>query len=459
MLSVNLVAYLKVRLSRKVAVVACFAPRSLVIAAALVRLIWLYPITPHSNPQYRLWLPAIITQIQVCLSICTACIPYMVPFFKSLEGSLRRTYSTKSRDFHIQDGSSRSSLWFRRHRKGTVLNSWDSTTVSNLQYERVAQASPHIPTPTPMSPLTPPRLRTPPSRSPSERGLSISIPGRDIQGHRSTGMKSPQTASSFTLSPTCTSPQPLLSQSFIPTRIAPTPPPKTHSPNPSAIRSNYSNDDPTPSNTTQMQRFSLFPSQRSNSRSPQPQQGAFVAPSIQPIRALRSQTVSGTMRPPTGSRANSQPHSISQRVRGSSNAQPPKFSTALQPRSPPLTITAMKLHKRPASVQELTSPMGAAINNYFSTSVAGVPPPPPTHLLHNVQRQRNQHITSPSNSLRSPESPPPSPIHPPTRHDVLRDELFLPRDSIYMTKTSRSRTMSSVGDARNSPHIAMRNLS
>ncbi|KAJ4377764.1 hypothetical protein N0V83_000594 [Neocucurbitaria cava] len=64
MLSVNLVAYLKVRFSSKVAVVACFAPRLLVISAALIRLIWLYPITPHSDPQYRLWLPSIMTQVQ-----------------------------------------------------------------------------------------------------------------------------------------------------------------------------------------------------------------------------------------------------------------------------------------------------------------------------------------------------------------------------------------------------------
>ncbi|KAF2200589.1 hypothetical protein GQ43DRAFT_373454, partial [Delitschia confertaspora ATCC 74209] len=77
MLAVNLVAYLKVKLSRKICLVACFAPRIFVIGAALARLIYLYPITPHTHPEYSLWVPVICTQVQVCLSISTVCIPYM----------------------------------------------------------------------------------------------------------------------------------------------------------------------------------------------------------------------------------------------------------------------------------------------------------------------------------------------------------------------------------------------
>ncbi|KAJ4299040.1 hypothetical protein N0V90_004284 [Kalmusia sp. IMI 367209] len=64
MLSVNLVAYLKVPNSKKVAVVACFAPRILVIGAALARLIYLYPISPHNKPEFNLWIPLICTQVQ-----------------------------------------------------------------------------------------------------------------------------------------------------------------------------------------------------------------------------------------------------------------------------------------------------------------------------------------------------------------------------------------------------------
>ncbi|KAF2741880.1 hypothetical protein M011DRAFT_413696, partial [Sporormia fimetaria CBS 119925] len=91
MLSVNLVAYLHVKLSEKVVVVACFAPRILVIGAALARLIYLYPITPHSNPQYNLWVPTICAQVQVCLSISTACIPYVKPFFGKVGSGSWRT--------------------------------------------------------------------------------------------------------------------------------------------------------------------------------------------------------------------------------------------------------------------------------------------------------------------------------------------------------------------------------
>ncbi|CAO2647581.1 Nn.00g085030.m01.CDS01 [Neocucurbitaria sp. VM-36] len=447
MLSVNLVAYLKVRFSRKVAVVACFAPRVLVISAALIRLIWLYPITPHRDPQYRLWLPSIMTQVQVCLSISTACIPYMVPFFKSLEGSLRRTYSTKSRELRIEGAHERTrlSIWSRRHKKGKVLNSRDWTAVASLQYDRVPQVSPHIPTPTPMSPLTPIRLYTPPSRSPSERRLSIRIPDSDTQRKDMNDIASPQTASSFALSATCKSPHPLLSQSFVPTRKAPTPPPKTHSVYPPTVSSNYSSGAPTPSSTPRTQRFSLFPSQRSSSRSPQLSQRALTSPGIASIRELRSNAVSSTIGYSNSLRPYNRADGGANRSRASSNTQAPKFSTAPQPQSAPPTTTARnKLQKRPASVQDLTSPMGAAINNYFNSAVLSNPPPPLTPPVSSLQRHRNQQILSPSNSSRVP-----------TPHDVLRDELFLPRDSIYLRRASRSQTMPSVHEAQDGPYIVV----
>ncbi|KAF1936266.1 hypothetical protein EJ02DRAFT_315658, partial [Clathrospora elynae] len=187
MLAVTLVAYLKVQLSRKFAVVACFAPRVLVLGVALVRLIWLYPITASSDAQYRLWLPAILTQVHVCLSICTACIPYMVPFFKKIDGTLRRSHSTRSRNILLNDehGHSRSSLWFRRHTKAKSLDSSDPGAVASIQYVRVSQTSPYLPTPRPLTSLSPPQLRTPPSTKASMRGLNIYIPHRDFRRQRS----------------------------------------------------------------------------------------------------------------------------------------------------------------------------------------------------------------------------------------------------------------------------------
>ncbi|KAH8722992.1 hypothetical protein GQ44DRAFT_621643 [Phaeosphaeriaceae sp. PMI808] len=291
MLSVNLVAYLQVRLSRKFAVVACFAPRALVASASIIRLVWLYPITPYSNPEYQLWLSAILSQMHVCLSICTACIPYMVPFFKSLEGSLRRTNSSKGPEFRMDERSRHtpSSLWFRRQKKSQTFNSWESTAVPSLQYERVPQASPYIPTPRAMSPLTPPHFNSRPgstrSAASSRRGLSINIPDRHSPLPQSTDIVSPQTASSFALSPSCASPVPLLNmQSFIPSRKAPTPPAKAHSPYPPTSSSHYSSRSNSPASPPRPQRFSLFPQQSPPTLrySPEMQQSGFTPVHVPP---------------------------------------------------------------------------------------------------------------------------------------------------------------------------------
>ncbi|KAH6865733.1 hypothetical protein BKA58DRAFT_320778, partial [Alternaria rosae] len=187
MLSVHLVVNLQVRLSRKLAVIACFVPRVLVLSVAIVRLVLLYPATLHGDPQYRLWVPAIISQAHVCLSIATASIPYMVPFFKGMDGDLRRTHSTKSR-LHLIDeetGRSRSSLWFRRHNKTKALELWDPTADAVVPYNRVPQLSPYIPAPRPLSPLSPPRPQTPLGKQASVRGLNIYIPCRDPRRQRS----------------------------------------------------------------------------------------------------------------------------------------------------------------------------------------------------------------------------------------------------------------------------------
>jgi hypothetical protein len=477
MLSINLVAYLRVRFSRKVAVVACFAPRALVITASLVRLIWLYPITPHSDPEFRLWLPAILSQVHVCLSICTACIPYMIPFFKSLEGGLRRARSSKSTEFRLDERISRtpSSLWFRRQKRTKVFNSWDSTAVASLQYERVPQASPQIPTPQPISPLTPPHYSSRPgtakSRTPSHRGLSIKIPDRSSPRSRTTDVVSPQTASSFALSPSCASPTPLISMhTFVPTRKAPTPPPKTHSPNPPTGSSRYSSRSPSPVSSGRPPRFSLFPRQPSpdNRYSPDLRHDGFTPISIPPIRALRPQADSVTRHPSVllpCVPANINHHRVfSQRA-----VQPPKFSTAPYPTSPPPTTTSPTSKRRHESIQDLNSPMGNAINDYFrSTSLPTDPPAPspaimpvslPAAASLSAHRQRNLQVLSPANTLRTQRIPPTHPTHEPSPHDVMRNDLFLPRDSIIMAKSSRSSRMPAVQDVRNSPRIVVRDLS
>ncbi|KAF1829860.1 hypothetical protein BDW02DRAFT_127647 [Decorospora gaudefroyi] len=468
MLSVNLVAYLQVQLSRKVAVVACFAPRVLVLAVALVRLIWLYPITPHSDPQYKLWLPAIISQVQVCLSIATASVPYMVPFFRGLDGNLRRTQSTKSR-IHLIDeesGRSTSSLWFRRHKKARGLDLWDPSADTENDYERVPQVSPYLPFPRPMTPLSPPRLQTSPGRQASVRGLNIYIPFRDPRRQRSLDWASPRTESSCALSPSCTSPQALLMQSFVPSRKAPSPPAKIHSPNPPAssvyTNSVYSTRAPTPPASAPLtQRFSLFPPQRSPSVSPQPGQSPSTSTAIPPIRAMRSQPVSSTAKHPGAPSPRSPPSHTRFPIRSSSRAKPPKFSTTTHLQTPPLLSTLGGHSPRPGSIQDLTSPMGAALNNYFDSAEPAAPPrsptaPPPSSL----QQQRNHHIVTPTNTSRTPTSPPKTHTRSPTVGEMLRDDLYLPpQDLLRTTRNSRSATLPSVRDVRSSPRIVVRSPS
>jgi hypothetical protein len=453
-LSVNIVAYLQVRTSRKVAVVSCFAPRILVLGAALVRLVWLYPITPHNDPPYRLWLPAIISQVHVCLSIGTASIPYMVPFFKGLDGNLRRFPSTRSRVHIIDDegGRSESSLWFRRrNRAKKTIDLWDSEVDASSQYERVPQVSPRVPTPRPMTPLSPLRLPTLSSRQASVRGLNIYIPCHDQRRQRSVDWASPRTESSGALSPTCASPQALLLQSFTPSRKAPSPPSRIHSPKPPASTSCYSRVPTPPVSTPHAQRFSLFPTQRSPSVSPQPRQSP--SPSVLPIRAMRF----GTSRYPATLSPHSPPSHTRFPVRSSSRTQPPKFSTTTHLQTPPLPTA--KKGVRPGSVQDLTSPMGAAVRSWFSTSESDDSPQSPALPLPSLQQSRNQQALSPVNSVRIANSRYTNHTRSPTIDDVLRDELLVPGGSGYATRSSRSQTMPSVRDVRHSPHIVVRSPS
>ncbi|KAF2472389.1 uncharacterized protein BDR25DRAFT_220358, partial [Lindgomyces ingoldianus] len=161
MLSVNLVAYLQVNLSRKITVVACFAPRVLVIVAALARLIYLYPINPHMKPAFNLWIPVICTQIQVCLSISTACIPYMKPFFEGVEAGVWRADDLRRKGMMVDElyayRSAGGSLGTKGHghSKGKEIYSMDSTIrATSYKYGRSTDVSPQIPTPVPLSPLT-----------------------------------------------------------------------------------------------------------------------------------------------------------------------------------------------------------------------------------------------------------------------------------------------------------------
>ena len=379
-MSICLVVSVKLRISRKVSIISCFAPRCLVAAAALARLIWMYPVTPRYNRQHQLWIPIIISQIQLCLSISTASIPFMVPCFRGFSGNPRRVASAKS-TMHLLDEEgtrSKSSLWFRRHQKAEDMDLWDLTADSVVRYERVPKASPRIPSMRPITPLSPSRLQASPTEQARLHCLNIYIPFQDPRRRQSLNLASPQTQSSGVWSPSCTSPGAYLISSFIPSRKAPTPPIKAYSPRPPTPSSCYSSRSPTPvSAAPDRQRLSLFPSQRSQAVSPRNQHPTSRLPKVEPIREMYAAAAHRNFGPVARSGADKFPAREKLSMRSPRRAQPPKFSTTAQLQIP-LLSTLDENKTRPESVQDLTSPMGAAINNWFSSEDARRSPASPS---------------------------------------------------------------------------------
>jgi hypothetical protein len=241
MMSVNLVAYLKVELGRKIAVVACFAPRIFVIGAAISRLIYLFPITPRDNPKFDLWIPLICAQVQVCLSVSTACIPYMKPFFEGVEAGVWRSDHFKREGMATDEwlSSANSGHPMTGQRIGRQENRMLNISIPT---QGRVEPGPRIATPTPISPLIPsifaPTDDTT-SRNYPPQGLRLHIPSRrqsrtsrilSPQNYTprflpSSSPRPPQTPSSPTLSPQDPSPAPLMPQ---PLRYPERQPPQLH---------------------------------------------------------------------------------------------------------------------------------------------------------------------------------------------------------------------------------------
>ncbi|KAH6629213.1 hypothetical protein C7974DRAFT_183164 [Boeremia exigua] len=270
MLSVDLVAHLRVRMSRKLAVVACFAPRLLVVSAALVRAIYLYRVTPHGTPEYDLWISTICTQVHVSVSICTACIPYMVPFFKSMQGNIWRSYSTRSWTARSRRSPPprRSPNRLRKREANIRFESPKSFNSLIREPERVSIVSPRIPSPTPISPFLPPPVATlqllqnTPSviESSHTRAMSVSGTLYDSDSDGVFDIVSLQSAMCFVPSPVEPPTQARLSN----TAMADVSGPFEHmallgSPNPSNSSSCYSSRVSTPTRSEPTPRFSLFP--------------------------------------------------------------------------------------------------------------------------------------------------------------------------------------------------------
>lgn len=76
---------------RKVAVCSCFASRILVIIATGLQLGFSGRAHGSTDITLDLWLPALCTQFVQNLSIVTACVPYLKPFYLGLESGMIRT--------------------------------------------------------------------------------------------------------------------------------------------------------------------------------------------------------------------------------------------------------------------------------------------------------------------------------------------------------------------------------
>ncbi|OAK94688.1 hypothetical protein IQ06DRAFT_381844 [Phaeosphaeriaceae sp. SRC1lsM3a] len=103
LVSVMLVWQLHIAVSRKAVVVGCFAPRVLVIVAAICRLTYLVPINSHNSPAFHAWIAVVCTELQICLSISSACIPCIKPFFEGLEAGVWQADQLRRQGFSIHD--------------------------------------------------------------------------------------------------------------------------------------------------------------------------------------------------------------------------------------------------------------------------------------------------------------------------------------------------------------------
>jgi hypothetical protein len=500
-LSVNLVAHLKISVSRKLVVVACFAPRLLVMAAALTRLIYLYPITPHDDPAFNLWLPAICALTQVCLSIATACVPYMKPFFEWMEVGACKADNMRRKGLTIFDfyACGSESAYVKGHKKGKQLCSMDSTVTMPLRSGRTPDVSPRIPSPPPLSPMTPPRFTTPPltppnattnnAGGPSERRLKLHIPDEEVRVSKN--VTTPHTASSHALSPECLSPSPL----FTPARNTPrsrsisTPTRKprstlrTHSSSqPYATISVHGSPDLSMTAGSEVfspppQRLSLFPRPRPTPRYSLIPQTYPTPPPIIPRPSGRHRTSSQAQvhhihsdtsqardpLPQIQSRTNNRP-------RNSRRRTSPKLDVLPESLPPLPTATVPSYHTQPPPAPRSQGVSSPPVSSPPTLPTHNRAPPsrPPTITIPDLpspQRMRNMRVLSPVNSSRIDQM---SPISPPTpltfwrddsspegsTHgaDVLlrsqrpweRDALPMPRDALPVLR-----------DVRNSPKIVV----
>ncbi|MCJ1365418.1 hypothetical protein MMC16_004539 [Acarospora aff. strigata] len=101
---------INIEVRRKLVILACFAPRMSVLAAILAQLIYLNRTsTSTPDPTYTTLPLVLTTQLVQNLSVITACIVYLKPFFESLESGMIRSDDLRRRRLKILGKGSKGS--------------------------------------------------------------------------------------------------------------------------------------------------------------------------------------------------------------------------------------------------------------------------------------------------------------------------------------------------------------
>ncbi|KAI1337250.1 hypothetical protein F5Y15DRAFT_390719 [Xylariaceae sp. FL0016] len=98
-----IMSQIHVSLSRKAVLVAAFSTRLLVVAAAAAQLSAFRATVLDRDIAYSLWLPTVLNQVVICLSIVTACLPYLKPFMASLDSGILRVDDTPESEDGFQE--------------------------------------------------------------------------------------------------------------------------------------------------------------------------------------------------------------------------------------------------------------------------------------------------------------------------------------------------------------------
>ncbi|KAL8826830.1 MAG: hypothetical protein Q9170_007254 [Blastenia crenularia] len=82
---------------RKVVIIGCFATRLTVVVGVVAQWVCFNSATKSDNIPFHLWPEVVCAQIVQSLSIITACVPYLKPFFDSLESGMIRNDDLRRR--------------------------------------------------------------------------------------------------------------------------------------------------------------------------------------------------------------------------------------------------------------------------------------------------------------------------------------------------------------------------